>query len=114
MLAAMQRVDIKGMAHITGGGLLENVHRMFPDDVAARIESSRWPQPRSSNGCRARAKSPTRRCIACSTAAIGMVVVVAAVDAARANALLAEAGETVYEIGAVVSRDAGAPGTVVV
>jgi len=45
---------------------------------------------------------------------IGMVVVVPAADAARAKALLAEAGEAVYEIGAVVPRASGAPGTVVV
>ena len=114
MLAAMKHVDVKGMAHVTGGGLLENVHRMFPDAVAARIERMRWPRPvifdwlqRAGNV----AEAEMDRVFNCG---IGMVVVVAPADAERAKALLADAGETVYEIGAVVPRPAGAPGTVVV
>ena len=114
MLAAMRQVDVKGMAHITGGGLLENVHRMFPDNLAARIEKTRWPRPaifdwlqRAGNV----ADAEMHRVFNCG---IGMVVAVAAADAGRAKAVLAEAGETVYEIGAVVPRAAGAPGTVVV
>jgi phosphoribosylformylglycinamidine cyclo-ligase len=114
MLAAMQHVDIKGMAHITGGGLLENVHRMFPDAVAARIERARWPRPaifdwlqRAGNV----ADAEMHRVFNCG---IGMVGVVAAEDAGRAKSLLTEAGQTVYEIGAVVPRSAGAPGTAVV
>jgi phosphoribosylformylglycinamidine cyclo-ligase len=114
MLAAMQRIDIKGMAHITGGGLLENVHRMFPDNVAARIESARWPQPAIFDWLRGAgnvAGAEMHRVFNCG---IGMVVVVGAADAAHATALLAEAGETVYVIGTVVARAAGMPGTVVV
>jgi len=114
VLAAMQHVDIKGMAHITGGGLLENVHRMFPEAVAARIEHASWTRPavfdwlqRSGNV----ADAEMHRVFNCG---IGMVVVVAAADAERARALLTEAGETVHVIGAVVPRVAGAPGTVVV
>jgi phosphoribosylformylglycinamidine cyclo-ligase len=114
ILAAIQRTDIKGMAHITGGGLLENVHRMFPDDVAARIESARLPQPAIFDWLRNAgnvADAEMHRVFNCG---IGMVVVVAAADAARAKALLAEAGETVHEIGTVVPRAPGMPGTVVV
>jgi phosphoribosylformylglycinamidine cyclo-ligase len=114
ILGAMQRIDVKGMAHITGGGLLENVHRMFPDALAARIERSRWPRPaifdwlqRAGN----MADAEMHRVFNCG---IGMIVVVAAADAERAKAMLAEAGETVYEVGAVVPRAAGAPGTSVV
>ena len=45
VLALRESVDVRGMAHITGGGLAENVHRMFPDGLAARLDSRRWPQP---------------------------------------------------------------------
>jgi len=114
MLAAMREVDIKGMAHITGGGLLENVHRMFPDALAARIERARWPRPaifdwlqRAGNV----ADAEMHRVFNCG---IGMVVVVAAAEAERTTALLAQAGETVFSIGTVVPRAVGAPGTVVV
>ena len=102
------------MAHITGGGLLENIHRMFPDSLAARVEQARWPRPaifdwlqRAGNV----AEAEMHRVFNCG---IGMVVVVAAADADRAQALLTEAGETVFRIGTVVPRAAGAPGTVVV
>ena len=77
------------MAHITGGGLLENTHRMFPDDLAARLERARWPRPaifdwlqRAGNV----ADAEMHRVFNCG---IGMVVVVAAADAERAAALLA-------------------------
>ena len=114
VLAAMQRVDIKGMAHITGGGLLENVHRMFPDTVAARIERARWERPAVFDWLQHAgnvADAEMHRVFNCG---IGMVIVVTAADAERAKALLSEAGEIVYEIGAVVPRAAGAPGTIVV
>jgi len=114
VLAAMQRVAVKGMAHITGGGLLENVHRMFPDNVAASIDSAQWPEPAIFGWLRRAgnvADAEMHRVFNCG---IGMVVVVAAADAAHAIALLAEAGETVYPIGSVVTRASGAPGTVVV
>jgi phosphoribosylformylglycinamidine cyclo-ligase len=107
MLAAMRDVDVKGMAHITGGGLLENVHRMFPDALAARIERARWPRPaifdwlqRAGNV----ADAEMHRVFNCG---IGMVVVVAAAEAERTTALLAQAGETVFSIGTVVPRAAG-------
>jgi len=114
MLAAMQKIDVKGMAHITGGGLVENTHRMFPDHLAAHLERARWPRPaifdwlqRAGNV----ADAEMHRVFNCG---IGMVVVVAATEAGRAAELLGEAGETVYRIGSVVPRAAGAPGTVVV
>jgi len=114
VLATMQRVDIKGMAHITGGGLLENVHRMFPDAVAARIDPSRWTRPAVFDWLQRKgnvADTEMHRVFNCG---IGMVVVVAAADAERAHALLTEAGETVHAIGTVFPRAAGAPGTLVV
>jgi len=114
VLSLLANVDVKGMAHITGGGLVENTHRMFPDSLAAHLDAASWPRPaifdwlqRAGN----LADAEMHRVFNCG---IGMVVVVAAADAARTKALLAEAGETVYEIGAVVGRASGAPGTVVV
>jgi phosphoribosylformylglycinamidine cyclo-ligase len=114
LLAAMRTIDVKGMAHITGGGLLENVHRMFPATLAARLERDRWPRPpifdwlqRAGNV----ADAEMHRVFNCG---IGMVVVVAAADAEPAAALLTAAGEAVFRIGSVVPRAPGAPGTVVV
>ena len=114
ILALMQRVEVKGMAHITGGGLLENTHRMFPDGCGAHLERARWPRPaifdwlqRAGNI----ADAEMHRVFNCG---IGMIVVVAAVDADRAMQFLAGERESVYRIGTVVPRAPGAPATLVV
>jgi len=101
----METVDIKGMAHITGGGLTENTHRMFPNGLTAVIDPSSWPRPAlfdwlAENG--GIAEDEMRRTFNCG---IGFVVVVAETDAERAMQLLVEAGETPYRIGLV--RDSG-------
>jgi phosphoribosylformylglycinamidine cyclo-ligase len=104
---------VKGMAHITGGGLVENTHRMFPAGLAARLDRRCWPRPpifdwlqRSGNV----ADDEMHRVFNCG---IGLVVVVAAADADRTRHLLQGEGETVYRIGQVEARAPGAPGTVV-
>jgi phosphoribosylformylglycinamidine cyclo-ligase len=113
VLALMRDVDVKGMAHITGGGLVENTHRMFPDGLAARIDRASWPRPaifdwlqRAGNV----ADAEMHRVFNCG---VGMIVVVASADAERAQAQLAAAGETVHRIGTVIPRATGAPGTVI-
>ena len=45
VLATMEKVNVKGMAHITGGGLVENVPRMLPDGLQARLVRAAWPRP---------------------------------------------------------------------
>ncbi len=113
LLALMAALPVKGMAHITGGGLVENTHRMFPPGTAARIERGSWPQPaifdwlqRSGNV----ADAEMHRVFNCG---IGMIVVVAAADADRALAMLAASGEAVYRIGTVVPHAPGTPATVI-
>ena len=114
VLALLREVEVKGMAHITGGGLVENTHRMFPDAVGARLDRSAWPRPpifdwlQRAGGV---ADDEMHRVFNCG---VGMVLVVAPGDAPRAQEMLAAAGETVYRIGAVVPRKDGTPATVVV
>ncbi|HYR00977.1 MAG TPA: phosphoribosylformylglycinamidine cyclo-ligase [Casimicrobiaceae bacterium] len=113
VLALLREVDVKGMAHITGGGLVENTHRMFPDALGARIEGGAWTRPaifdwlQSAGGV---ADAEMHRVFNCG---IGMILVVAPHDAERAAGILAAGGETVHRIGAVVPRKDGAPATVV-
>ena len=113
VLALARELDVKGMAHITGGGLVENTHRMFPAGLAARIERASWPRPavfdwlqRAGNV----ADAEMHRVFNCG---IGMIVVVAPSDAERAQAQLTAAGESVYRIGTVIAHVTGTPGTVV-
>ncbi len=114
MLALMQALPVKGMAHITGGGLVENTHRMFPEHVAARIERARWPRVPIFDWLQRAGNVTDAEMHRVFNCGIGMVVVVAPEHAERAEALLATAGETVYRLGSVVARGAGDAGTVVV
>jgi phosphoribosylformylglycinamidine cyclo-ligase len=113
VLSLLRDVDVKGMAHITGGGLVENTHRMFPEDLAARLVRMAWPRPPVFDWLQRKgsvAEAEMHRVFNCG---IGLVVVVAAEDAERAQALLAAAGEAVYPIGNVVPRAPGAAGTAI-
>jgi phosphoribosylformylglycinamidine cyclo-ligase len=114
VLALMQSVDVKGMAHITGGGLVENTHRMFPDNCAARLERARWPRPAIFDWLQRAGNVADGEMDRVFNCGIGMIVVVAAADAERAMQALAAEGESVYHVGTVVSRAPGAPATVVV
>jgi phosphoribosylformylglycinamidine cyclo-ligase len=90
VLAAMKDIDVKGMAHITGGGLLENVHRMFPDALAARIDRACWPRPPIFDWLQRAGNVGDEEMHRVFNCGIGMVVVVAAAEAERAQALLTE------------------------
>ncbi len=114
VLALLQSVDVRGMAHITGGGLLENTHRMFPEGLAARLERGSWPQPAIFEWLEKAGNVAVPEMNRVFNCGIGMILVVAPADAERAAALLAGGGENVYRIGAVVRRAPGAPATVVV
>ena len=114
VLALLQSVDVRGMAHITGGGLLANTHRMFPEDLGACLERGSWPRPAIFEWLQNAGNVAVPEMHRVFNCGIGMIVVVAPADADRAAALLAGAGENVYRIGAVVQRAPGAPATVVV
>jgi len=113
LLALSRELHVKGMAHITGGGLTENIPRILQPGVQARIDASAWRRPEifawlQDNG--RVAETEMHRVFNCG---IGMVVVVAARDAARAIAFLAGAGEDARRIGEIVAAPASAPRCVV-
>jgi len=113
LLALMRSMRIKGMAHITGGGLLENVPRVLPDGLQARLERARWPWPPIFDWLQRQgnvADDEMHRVFNCG---VGMVVIVAAADADRAIAELTAAGERAYRIGTIIARAAGEAPTVV-
>ena len=113
VLALMKRVKIKGMAHITGGGLVENIPRMLGEHLTARIDQSAWPMPPLFGWLQTHgnvADSEMHRVFNCG---IGMVVVIEKADAARALSLLRKAGEAVYRIGEIARRKRGEAQTVI-
>jgi phosphoribosylformylglycinamidine cyclo-ligase len=114
VLALLGECDVKGMAHITGGGLSENTHRMFPDALAARIDARSWPQPPIFDWLQRQGNVAAEEMYRVFNCGIGFVLVVAPDAADAAIARLSASGETVYAIGTVVPRVDDGPGTVVV
>jgi phosphoribosylformylglycinamidine cyclo-ligase len=113
VLDLLSKVTVKGIAHITGGGLTENIPRVLPEGTAARLEKDRWPRPAIFDWVQREgriAESEMTRTFNCG---IGMVIVVARNEAQAAILALAAQGVPAYEVGAIVARDAGAPQTVV-
>ena len=102
VLQLMGAVTIKGLAHITGGGITENLPRIHDDSVHAEIDTASWAQGPVFDWL-ARAGNITvdemRRTFNCG---VGMIVVVDADDAGTAVSVLAEAGEAAWEIGRIM------------
>ncbi len=104
-LSAMKHEGLRGFAHITGGGLTENVPRILPEGLAARIDPHAWPRPpvfdwlAEAGGID---EAEMRRAFNCG---IGMVVVVDPHAAEELRAIFEAEGETVFEIGHVQPRD---------
>jgi len=113
VLQLMRKITVKGMAHITGGGLTENVPRVLQKSLTARIERSTWPRPALFQWLQEQgnvADDEMHRVFNCG---IGMVLIVGATDAAKACALLRKSGETVWQIGRITRRKRGEPQTVI-
>ena len=110
----MEALPVKGMAHITGGGLVENVPRVLPEAVTAVLQQKSWPLPPLFQWLQKEGQVADAEMHRVFNCGIGMVVIVAAADAERAIALLTEEGETVYSIGCIETRQAGQAQTVVV
>ena len=108
VLAALAAHPIKALAHITGGGLLENIPRVLPDDTAAQLKKGSWPQTELFAWLQNTAAIDDVEMNRTFNNGIGMVVVIAAEHAEACAATLRAAGETVYAIGHIAPRAAGA------
>jgi phosphoribosylformylglycinamidine cyclo-ligase len=107
LLPLVQNGRIHGLAHITGGGLLENIPRVLPEPCHAFVDASQWQLPaifeRLQEGGRVAAGEMART----FNCGIGMAVIVAAEEAEAVSAELTAAGETVHRIGTVEAGDRG-------
>jgi len=113
LLALMQSMEVKGLVHITGGGLVENIPRVLADNLTAVLDGSSWTMPplfqwlQQHGGV---ADAEMHRVFNCG---IGMTVIVSKENADAAFAQLQAAGETVYRIGEIRARGEGQAQTVV-
>ena len=101
LLPLLREGAIKGLAHITGGGLLENIPRVLPGDAHAVIDADAWEQPRLMAFLQAQGAIEPEEMARTFNCGIGMAVVVAADRADAVAAALRAAGETVHTIGRV-------------
>jgi phosphoribosylformylglycinamidine cyclo-ligase len=113
VLDALRTITIKGMAHITGGGLVENVPRVIPENLPARIERDSWPVPLLFQWLQDRGNVSDAEMLRVFNCGIGMVIVVSPDEADHALQLFGRNGETVWRIGTVNNRSAGEPQTIV-
>ena len=105
LLAAMKAGGVKGMAHITGGGLTENLPRVLPEGLGAQVNLDAWTLPGVFAWLAKQGNLDATEMLKTFNCGIGMVVVV---DAARADdlaMLLAQSGETVVTLGQVAPGD---------
>lgn len=106
-LAAHSQGLVKAASHITGGGLLENVPRMLPNDLTAHIDATKWKVPPVFTWLARAGNINTVELSKTLNMGIGMVLVVAANKKSQAITILKENGEDVYEIGKLVVRKEG-------
>jgi phosphoribosylformylglycinamidine cyclo-ligase len=104
LLELMRTVTVKGMAHITGGGLLENIPRVLPDNVTAVLDGTAWQTPKLFDWLREQGNVAQQEMYRTFNCGIGMVVIVDKNDAAAALKQLKDAGETAWVIGTIQAR----------
>ena len=107
LLPVIRSGRIHALAHITGGGLLENVPRVLPKGLHARIDAGAWVQPRLMAFLQAQGNIEPAEMARTFNCGIGMVLAVAAEDAAGVQADLVAAGEQVFVIGAIEPGERG-------
>ncbi len=107
LLPLVRTGRVHAMAHITGGGLLENIPRILPEGLHAYVDADAWAQPRLMAFLQAQGNIEPEEMARTFNCGIGMTVVVAEGDVADVTAALEAAGETVHRIGHIAAGDKG-------
>lgn len=104
---------IKGLAHITGGGLPGNVPRCLPDGTQARLDARTWEAPAVFGWLRETGQVPTEDMLRTFNCGLGMIVVVDKSDAGRVARALTDTGETVRQVGVIEQSPTAEPDCIV-
>ena len=107
LLPLIRDGKIHALAHITGGGLLENIPRVLPAHLHAHVNADAWEQPRLMAFLQAQGAIEPEEMARTFNCGIGMAVVVAEGDVAAVTAALGAAGETVHRIGTIREGEKG-------
>ncbi len=101
----LRQGTIKGLAHITGGGLVENVPRSLPEGLIAKIDARQWQAPAVFRWIYETAKMTPESLLRTFNCGIGMILITAEADVAAVSSELKKQGETVYRLGALIPGD---------
>ena len=104
ILNALKTEQIKGLAHITGGGIIENIPRILPEHLAAEVDLKSWPKSELFQWLQANGNVDDEEMLRVFNCGIGMVVVCAAEQSQALGQILESTGETVFHIGTIVKR----------
>lgn len=106
--ALLEQIDVHAMSHITGGGLLENLPRVMPQNTRARINADSWQMPEVFKWLQQQGNIAQQEMYRTFNCGIGMVVVVNAEDAETAIDTLNRAGEQAFRLGEITSSNGAA------
>ena len=107
LLTLFKAVKVKALSHITGGGLLENLPRVLPDNATASIDTGSWQWPAVFNWLQQQGNVETHEMYRTFNCGVGMVLCVAPQDRDKTLGILHDAGMTAWQLGQIVSGDNG-------
>ncbi|WP_339312663.1 phosphoribosylformylglycinamidine cyclo-ligase [Paenibacillus sp. FSL M7-0896] len=105
LLSLLEQLPVKGMAHITGGGFIENIPRVLPEHVNVEINYGSWPIQPVFSLMQSKGQVSNRDMFTTFNMGVGLVLVVAEADGERALELLKASGEEAYRIGTVTEGE---------
>lgn len=108
LLSLLEKVDVHALAHITGGGLLENIPRVMPEHSEAIIDAHGWTRPAIFNWLQDKGNVEDKEMYRTFNCGIGMTVIVSAHDVDKTLAHLRQAGEVAWPIGTIEAATAPA------
>ena len=107
LLPLIRDAKVAGLAHITGGGLLENIPRILPEGAHAKVNADAWEQPGLMAFLQTQGNITPTEMARTFNCGVGMVLVVEQAEADHVIAALADAGESAFAIGEIASGDKG-------
>lgn len=109
LLQLLKTIEVHALAHITGGGLPENLPRVLPPELGAEIDTASWPRPPIFEWLQREGNLPEEELYRTFNCGIGMVVCIDQADTGRTLKLLNDMGETAWSIGQVVPKAGEGP-----
>ncbi len=103
LMALFDAIQVHALAHITGGGITENLPRVLPEGLSAAIDLSAWERPEAFQWLQQHGNVSESEMLKTFNCGIGMIICIAAEDEEKTLSILAEQGETVYRMGEIVT-----------